>query len=62
MGQDPATQVAPELLFHVIRHPVAHGIGVVGQGEESLQVVPDDTVERGGLGPAPTIGLGMGDA
>jgi hypothetical protein len=44
VGQDPACQIAPELLFHVIRHAVAHGIGTVGQGEVGLQVFPNDAV------------------
>jgi hypothetical protein len=42
MSQDSTPQVAPELLFHVIRHAVAHGIGFVGQGEVGLQVFPND--------------------
>ena len=62
VGQDAAFQVAPELFLHVIRHAVAHGIGLVGQGQVGLQVFPDDTVQRGGLGAAPTIGPGMGAA
>jgi hypothetical protein len=60
VGQDTAGEIAPELLLHVIRHAVAHGIGLVGQGEVGLQVLPDDAVQGGGFGPAPTIGLGMG--
>ena len=35
VGQDPALQIAPELLFHVIRYavfPGTHGIGLAGQG------------------------------
>jgi hypothetical protein len=60
MSQDAAPQIAPELLLHVIRHPVAHGVGLVGQGEVALEVLPDDAVQRGGLGAAPTIGLGAG--
>ena len=63
MGQDAALQIAPELLFHVVRYPVAHrahGIGlIIDQGEVGLQVFPDDAVQDGGFG-APTIGLGMG--
>ena len=42
----------------MVRHAIAHGIGLVGQ--VGLQVFPDDTVQRGGLGAAPAIGLGMG--
>ena len=60
MSQDATPQVAPELLFHMIRHAVAHGIGLVGQGEVGLQVFPDDAVQGGAFGPAPTIGLGTG--
>jgi hypothetical protein len=60
VGQDPALQIAPELLSHVIWHAVAHGIGLGGQGEVGLQVFTDDAVERGGLGTATAIGLGMG--
>lgn len=63
MSQDAALEVAPELLLHVVRHAVAHGahgVGLIGQGEISFQVFPDNTVERGGFGPAPAIGLGMG--
>ena len=60
VGQDTAGEIAPELLLHVIRHAVAHGIGLVVQGEVGLQVLPDDAVQGGGFGPAPTIGLGMG--
>jgi hypothetical protein len=60
VGQDAALQIAPKLLFHVIRHTVAHGVGLVGQGEVGLQVFPDDAVQRGGLGAAPAIGLSMG--
>jgi hypothetical protein len=37
-----------------------HGIGLVGQGEVALQVFPDDAMQRGGLGAASTVGLGMG--
>ena len=44
----------------MIRHAVAHGVGLIGQGEVGLQVLANDAVERGGLGTAPTIGLGMG--
>ena len=60
VGQDATGQIAPELFLHVIRHSVAHGIGLVGQGEVRLEVLPDDAVQRGGLGTAPTIGLGVG--
>jgi hypothetical protein len=63
MSQDAALEVAPELLFHVIRHAVAHGahgVGFVGQGQVGLQVFPNDAVERGGFGPAASVGLGMG--
>jgi len=63
VGQEPAFQITPELLFDVIGYGVAQraqGIGLVGQGEVGLQVLPDDAVQRGGLGAAPTIGLGMG--
>ena len=60
MPQDAAGEVASELLLHVIGYAVAHGIGTVGQGEVGLQVFPDDAVQGGGLGPAPTIGPGMG--
>ena len=60
MGQDSALEVAPESLFNMIRYAVAHGVGLIGQGEVGLQVLPDDAVEGGGLGTAPTIGLGMG--
>ncbi|MCJ7627523.1 MAG: hypothetical protein MUO50_03945 [Longimicrobiales bacterium] len=59
MGQDPAFQIAPELLFHVVRDAVAHGIGLIGQGEVGLQVLPDDAVQRGGLGAAAPVGLGL---
>jgi hypothetical protein len=60
VGQDAALEVAPELLFHVIRHAFAHGIGLVGQGEVGLQVFPDDAVQGSGLGAAPPVRLGMG--
>ena len=60
VGQDATRQVAPELFLHVVRYAVAHGIGLIGQGEVGLQVFPDDAVERGGLGAPPSIGLGMG--
>jgi hypothetical protein len=60
VGQDAASQIASELFLHMIRHAVAHGIGLVGQGQVGLQVFPDDAVQRGGLGAAPTIGLGTG--
>jgi hypothetical protein len=59
-GGHAALEVVPELLFHAIRHAVAHGVGLVGQGEVGLQVFPDEAVQRGGLGATPTIGLGMG--
>jgi len=62
VGQDAALQVAPEFLFHVIRYAVAdgaHGIGLMGQGEVGLQVLPDDAMQRGGLGTASAIGPGM---
>ncbi len=60
VGQDAACQVAPELLLHMIRYAVAHGVGLIGQGQVGLQVFPDDAVERGGLGAAPAIELGLG--
>jgi hypothetical protein len=44
MSQDSTPQVAPELSFHVIRHAVAHEVGLVGQGEIRLEVFPDDPV------------------
>jgi len=52
--------VGPELLFHVIRYAVARGVGLVGQGEVGLQVLPDDAVKRSSLGAPPPVGLGMG--
>jgi len=57
VGQEAALQIAPELLFHVIRQAVTYWIGLVGQGEVGLQVLPDDAVERSSLGAAPAIGL-----
>ena len=36
------------------------GVEFIGQGEVGLQVLPDDAVERRGLGTPPTIGLGVG--
>jgi hypothetical protein len=60
MSQDAALQVASELRFHVVGYAVAHGVGLIGQGEVGLQVFPDDTVERGGFGAPTTIGVGMG--
>ena len=60
VGHDPAFEVAPELLLHMFRYAVTHGIGLVGLGDVGLKVLPDDAVERGGLGVAPTIGLGLG--
>ena len=47
----------------MVRHAVAHGahgVGTAGQGEVGLQVLPDDAVQGGGLGPAAPVGLGMG--
>lgn len=49
-------ETVEEPFFHVIRHTVAQGIGLVGQGEVGLQMIPDDVVQRSGLGVAPTIG------
>ena len=66
VGQDPALQagtarsVVAELLFYVIRYAVAHRVGLIGQGEVGLQALPEDAVERCGLGAAPAIGLRMG--
>jgi hypothetical protein len=60
VSQNAASEIASELLFHVIRYAVAHGIGLIGQGEVGLQVFPDNPVQGGGFGTAPTIGLGMG--
>jgi hypothetical protein len=62
MGQDPTPQVASELFLYEIRNAVAHGIGLVGQGEVGLQVLPDDAVEGGGLRAPPPVGLGVGAA
>jgi hypothetical protein len=58
VGQDTALEVAPEFLFHMIRHAVSHGVGLIGQGQVGLQVLPDDAVERRSLGTAPPVGLG----
>jgi hypothetical protein len=60
VGQDSAFEVAPQSPLHVRRDSVAQGIGFVGQSEIGLQVFPDDAVERGGLGPAAAIALGLG--
>jgi hypothetical protein len=60
VGQDAAPEIAPEFLFHMIGDGVAKGLCFIGHGEVGLQVFPDDAVKRGGLGPAPAIGLGMG--
>ena len=59
VGQDPALQVAPELFLHVVRYTVGRGIGLMGQGEVGLEMLADDAVQRGGLGPAAPVGLGM---
>lgn len=59
VGQDAALQIAPELFVHVVRHTVGRGIGLMGQGEVGLEMLADDAVERGGLGPAAPVGLGM---
>ena len=48
MGQDSASEIAPEFLFHVIGYAIAHGVGLIGQGEVGLRVFPDDAVERDG--------------
>ena len=59
MGQDFAAQVAPELFLDVGGHAVAHRIAFGGHGQIALQVLPDDAVQGGGLGPPPPVGLGM---
>jgi len=54
-GSIPFTRV---FRFHGIRYAAAHGIGPGCQGQVGLQALPDDTVQRGGLGLAATVGLG----
>jgi len=60
VGQDAAPEIAPEFPFYVIGDAVAKGFCFMGQGEVGLQVLPDDTVQGGGFGAAPAIGMGMG--
>ena len=44
----------------MVRHASAHGIGFPSQGEVGLKLFADDAVQRGGLGPAASVELGMG--
>jgi len=46
VGQDAALEVAPELVLDMRGHPIAHGVGFLGQGQVGLEVLPDDAVER----------------
>ncbi|MFC1791242.1 hypothetical protein ACFL0I_02095 [Gemmatimonadota bacterium] len=44
VGQDPASEVTPELVLDVGGHTLAHGVGLRGEGQVALEVLPDDAV------------------
>jgi len=50
MGQDAATEVRAEVALDPVGHAVAIRIGVGGAGEEGLEMVLHDRVERRGCG------------
>ena len=52
MGQNAASEIAPELFLHVIQYPIAHRVGLVGQGEVGFKLFLDDAVQRRGFGAA----------
>jgi hypothetical protein len=56
VGEDAATEVGEEVLLDPPGHAVAQRVGLGGPGEEGLEVVLDDGVERGGGGPARSVG------
>ncbi len=55
VGEDAAPQVGSEVLLDPPGDTVAQGIGLRGPGEEGLQVVLDDRVERRGSWPSRSI-------
>jgi len=59
VSQDAALEVAPELVLHMGRHPVAHGVGFLSLGQVRLEVFPDDAVQGRVLGPATPVGLDL---
>jgi tricorn protease len=46
VGQDPAAKVGPEVALNPRGSPPASGVVVLGRGQEGLEVVLDDRVER----------------
>ena len=46
VGQDPAPKVCPEVALDPGRNPPVSGVFVLGRGEEGLEMVLDDGVER----------------
>lgn len=60
MGQDPALEVTPELVLDMRGHPIAHGVGFLGQGQVALDVLSDDAVQGRVLGTPTPVGLGLG--
>jgi len=55
VGEDAAAQVAPEVLLDPPGHATAQRVGFDCVGEEGLQVVLDDRIERRGGRPSWSI-------
>jgi hypothetical protein len=54
VGQDPAAQVGPQLLLDEARRRLA---ACRGAGEEALEVLPDDAVQKRLLGRSTRVGV-----